>query len=123
MQTPSQRIQLAQDAESQTIFVVPFGGAFLKVYAWQTEDGDYDDDNIRQVDLFADKACTRLVAEEIDWEKLSDLDSIFLEIRTQQLKRDARYHTNEYGELIAHAITVTPRDVEPLKRAIEKVRL
>jgi hypothetical protein len=84
----SHRIHLAMDADSKTIFIVPYGNAFLRVVAWLTADGDYEGENIIQVDLYGDKRCARLIAEEIDWVNLADLDNVFLEIRRQQFERD-----------------------------------
>lgn len=86
----SHRIQLAMDDESTTVFVVPFCSAFLRVSCWLPEDTDIDDECVRQVDLYADRHCTRCVAEEIEWELLSNLDDIFLEIRRQQFVREDR---------------------------------
>lgn len=84
------RIQLAIDAESATVFVVPYGNAFLRVSAWECQDGDYDDENIRQIDLYGDKRCTKLISEEIEWQNLADLDTVFLDIRRQQFIREDR---------------------------------
>jgi len=87
----SPRIQEAIDTNRCTVFVIPYCGDFLRVVAWQTEDGDYDNDNILQMDIYGDRACShRLIAEEIDWANLSDLSSVFLEIRTQQFAREDR---------------------------------
>ena len=88
----SHRIRLAMDSDSKTIFIVPYGNAFLRVVAWLTADGDYEGENIIQADLYGKRTCAKstLVAEQIEWENLADLDNVFLEIRRQQFERDDR---------------------------------
>jgi hypothetical protein len=41
------------------------------------------------------------------------------DVREQLADDDTGYHTNEYGEIIAHAVTVEPIDVAPIMDKIK----
>jgi hypothetical protein len=112
----SPRIQLAIDDDSRTVFIVPYGNAFLWVVAWLCTDGDYEDSNVIQVDLYSDKLCTALIAEEVEWKNLADLDAVFLDIRTQQFERDDRARRS-YARLEAR---LSPNGLERLMADLRK---
>ena len=56
-------------------------------------------------------------ANELDYDDMTDLE---IDEREEELSRDViecdpGYHKNDFGELIPHAITVTPLDVRKFK--------